>query len=113
MEYALSRRDLINPNKLFAMGTSMGGATVSQMAMNNGQHLRGVIIENAFTDLRELINETKPLFASISPFAMRMHYPTARYVEKINLPILFMCGHRDTMVPFHHTYKLMESAKYS
>lgn len=55
LEYALSRDD-INPNRIFLFGRSLGGAVAAELAMNKGNHLKGVILENTFTSIADMVD---------------------------------------------------------
>jgi len=37
-------------------GRSLGGAVAVELAMNKGNHLRGVIIENTFTSIADMVD---------------------------------------------------------
>jgi len=48
--------DIINPDRLFVFGRSLGGAVATELAMNKGNHLQGIIIENTFTSIGDMVD---------------------------------------------------------
>lgn len=55
LEYALNRED-INNNRIFVFGRSLGGAVACELAMNKGNSLKGVILENSFTSIADMVD---------------------------------------------------------
>jgi len=68
LEYALSRDDIINKERLFVFGRSLGGAVATQLAMSKGSHLKGLIIENTFTSISDMVDSLMPLVSYFKKF---------------------------------------------
>jgi len=81
-DYLLGRHDLVDPNKLFIVGTSLGCCIASYIASKRAGKFRGLVIENCFTNLKRVIREKHPLFHSVS-FVLRMMYPTEEHIQEV------------------------------
>lgn len=55
LEYALGRDD-IDKDRLFVFGRSLGGAVAIQLAMSKSNALRGLIVENTFTSIADMVD---------------------------------------------------------
>ena len=55
LEHALNM-DNVNPDRIFVFGRSLGGAVATELAMNKSNHLKGVIIENTFTSIGDMVD---------------------------------------------------------
>jgi len=112
LEYALSRED-INSERIYLFGRSLGGAVAVQLAMEQSNHLKGIILENTFTSIAEMVDQLMPMVAMFKKFIQRLFYPTIDRIGKVTAPILFVRGMRDEIVPADHTKKLYDAAKQS
>ena len=109
LEYALNRPD-IDTSRLFVFGRSLGGAVAAQLAMNKGAFLKGIILENTFTSISDMVDQLMPLVAIFKRFIQKIFYPTIDRIGKISCPILFIRGMKDEIVPCDHTKRLKEKA---
>ena len=109
LEHALSRTD-IDTSRLFVFGRSLGGAVAAELAMNKGNHLKGVILENTFTSIGDMVDQLMPMVALFKRVIQRIFYPTIDRIGKITCPILFVRGLKDEIVPNDHTKRLMDAA---
>lgn len=75
LEYALNRED-INNNRIFVFGRSLGGAVAAQLAQNKGNQIQGVILENTFTSIADMVDQLMPMVAVFKKFIQRVFYPT-------------------------------------
>ena len=66
LEHALNDDD-IDPSRLYIFGRSLGGAVAARLAMNSNQ-FKGVIIENTFTSIGDMVNQLMPLVAKFKDF---------------------------------------------
>ena len=110
LEYALSRPDVINPNLMYAYGTSLGGAVVIQLAEAKGHHFRGVIIENTFKSLATVIDDKQPFYSAVRPLVLSMTMNSYSRVQNISQPCLFLIGKLDDVVPNSHMEELYSNA---
>ena len=109
LEYALSDPD-INNDRIFVFGRSLGGAVAAQLAMKSSNHIKGVILENTFTSIGEMVDALMPTVAVFKGLIQRVFYPTIDRIGKITCPILFVRGENDEIVPSFHSQKLFQHA---
>jgi len=55
LEYAQSRDDIDN-DRIFIFGRSLGGAVAIQLAMVHSNSIKGLIIENTFTSIGDMVD---------------------------------------------------------
>lgn len=118
LDKLITRAD-VDPSNLIVFGQSLGGA----IALNGILHwpgykkIRGVIIESSFEDFRGIAREkladwwlTWPLQWPLS-LAFNGDYSPAKAVSKLNgMPLLFIHGAADEIIPPHHSQRLFEAA---
>ena len=114
---------------LYALGVSMGAAVALQSAVIEPR-IEGVVAEDPFADLREVsydyaglrlspfLGET--LFRPASVFAMEALAKTGGFdpddvspekaVAARPIPVLLICGTRDTTIPCRHAEKIYRAA---
>jgi len=103
LEYALSRDDIINKDRIFVHGSSLGGAVAVQLAMNKGNSIKGVCLENTFTSIGDMVDTLMPMVAFFKHLIQKVFYPTIDRIGKVQCPILFIRGLKDEIVPHDHT----------
>ena len=109
LEYALNRED-INNDRIFLFGRSLGGAVAAQLAMSKGNSIKGVILENTFTSIGDMVDQLMPMVALFKRFIQRIFYPTIDRMDKITNHLLFVRGMQDEIVPSDHTQRLFNKA---
>jgi poly(3-hydroxybutyrate) depolymerase len=55
LEHALNDPD-IDPDRLFCFGRSLGGAVAVRLAMEKSERFKGIIVENTFTSIGEMVD---------------------------------------------------------
>eukprot|EP00920_Eleutheroschizon_duboscqi_P001935 GHVT01005021.1.p1 GENE.GHVT01005021.1~~GHVT01005021.1.p1 ORF type:complete len:374 (-),score=30.04 GHVT01005021.1:1394-2515(-) len=96
VDYLLSRAD-VNPKKLFVFGRSIGGAVAIELARRRPEQLRGVIVENTFTNLMDMVRVVFPLLRPLLPLiaqVQRLYMDNLTKVKMIKTPILFISGEK-------------------
>lgn len=121
-EYLLTR-DETNPERIGIFGESMGAATTI-LAAEQLPELRIVIVDSAYTSIRETLVTGIPLVVGIPPlffpdlivamssFQSGVDYYDANPLEAIpnvTQPIFFMHGTADSQVPYQHSEILYEA----
>lgn len=111
--HALSRPLLslsdVNTSKIFVFGSSLGGAVALWLASQRGADIAGVVIENTFTSvedmafvlLKRICDPSKfeaPTRMFLSLF-MTSHWRSLSIVPKISVPMLYMSGLADELIP--------------
>jgi len=90
----------LDSGKVFGFGRSLGGAVACHMAFTSPQLLRGIILENTFTSIADMIDVVIPIFRPFKPL-LKNKWDNKKIIDKINVPILFISGDSDELVPPH------------
>lgn len=123
LRYIVGRGDCINTGALFLFGLSMGGAVAVSLATTAEAtgHLQGVIIENTFTSMNDLLNAICRRFRILSLVNRlrllkrlnRSQWNSIETVTGLKVPVLFLSGLKDKIVPPIHMEKLFEATSSS
>jgi len=105
----------INPKKIFLFGRSLGGAVAAQTAKHFEDQLCGIILENTFTSIPDMVDTLFPWLSHpwVKEKMLRMKWDTLSIIEELTLPICFFMGCIDEIVPHSHMLKLYKSATKS
>ncbi|BFZ57799.1 bem46 protein, variant [Savitreella phatthalungensis] len=95
---------------MYAFGQSIGGAVAVAIVHRNPGRFAGLIIENTFTSLRDLIPSVLPL-ATYLAWLCHQKWDTRAIIKAIDCPILFLSGGKDELVPPAHMKALYELAQ--
>jgi len=111
LNHLLARND-IDKSLIFVLGTSIGGAVAIALATANPDKLRGLILENTFTSLPDV---TRALMPFLGPFtwAIRDRWNNVQRIKDLTVPILFISGRNDELVPPMQMEKLHAAAEKS
>jgi len=117
MEYILlhAKELKINTSKIYLFGRSLGGAVAAQVAKNYEEQLAGVILENTFASINSMVDVLFPwlAFDFIKNKLLRMKWDTKSIISKIRVPLLFIGGTMDEVVPHIQMLDLYNCAKKS
>jgi abhydrolase domain-containing protein 13 len=108
----------IDSSQLFLFGQSLGGAVAFYLAHYALEHsipgIVGIVVENTFTSISDMVNVIFPPFlAPVKHLILRIGSNSAQIVPKIvqgRIPILFLAGAKDQLVPHHHMLTLHQLA---
>lgn len=107
----------VDPNNLFVFGRSLGGAVAFHLAQYSQSAsyppLAGVIVENTFLSISEMVDHLMPYVAPFKAIILRMQWNSGRIAPTIRIPTLFLAGARDTLVPHSHMLELFDRMKSS
>jgi pimeloyl-ACP methyl ester carboxylesterase len=106
----------IDAANVFLFGRSLGGAVAFHLAeYAQQQHLplAGVIIENTFTNIAEMVDSLMPLIAPLKALVLRIRWDSLSIVPKLNVPVLYLAGARDELVPHDHMVRMYKATKAS
>jgi len=109
MDYALHRKDVVDPNKIVLFGRSLGGAVAIALAAKNESKLAGIIVENTFTSMEDLVSHLSPILSRFRRL-MKNKWRSEELIAKLRLPILFLSGRADEIVPAHMMTQLHAAA---
>eukprot|EP01100_Stratorugosa_tubuloviscum_P003763 TRINITY_DN190_c0_g3_i1.p1 TRINITY_DN190_c0_g3~~TRINITY_DN190_c0_g3_i1.p1 ORF type:complete len:296 (+),score=110.70 TRINITY_DN190_c0_g3_i1:162-1049(+) len=106
----LITRSEIDNKKILLFGTSIGGAVALNLAATNPNKITGLILENTFTHLEDMIDVVFPILKKFKPF-LRNKWPNRDLINTIDVPILFISGRADELVPPYMMDRLAQLAK--
>lgn len=112
LDYVLSCKDF-DSQTIFAMGRSLGGAVTLALAEKRSEDLRGIILENTFTCISDMVDKLFPFLAPFKSVLLRLDWNSIGRVSKLKLPILFVSGSDDEIVPPLQMINLRDSAKFA
>jgi len=69
-----------------------------------------LIIENTFTSISDMADHIFPLFKRFKHILLRMHWPSIERIQKVKVPMLFVGGTQDEIVPPPHSKRLHDAA---
>lgn len=114
VEHVLRRTD-IDPTQVVLFGRSLGGAVAAYAASRLQRHVSGLVLENTFTCIVDLVPHTlpflRPLVGPGRPFnfLVRNHWDSrSRLARLTDLPTLFMSATQDEMLPPQQMQELYE-----
>ncbi|OSX68537.1 hypothetical protein BU14_2614s0001, partial [Porphyra umbilicalis] len=100
----------VEPTKVFVFGRSLGGAVgLALAAANPPDALAGVILENTFTSIDDMIDAVLPPLRFAKPLN-RNKWDSAALVGRLDVPMLFVSGAEDELVPPRMMAALYEGA---
>jgi len=67
---------------------------------------RGIIVENTFTSIADLVDELFFFAKYFKGLILRKYWTSIDLVGRLNHPILFVTGDQDELVPHEMTLKL-------
>lgn len=120
LDYLISHPK-INPRRIFLFGRSLGGAVAIHTGHANNGRVCGVIVENTFTNIEEVVLEMADrMFGARALWLRRFHvflylflsshWCSDRKVKDITCPMLFISGLCDEIIPSSHMKRLHETA---
>jgi len=109
LDYLNSRSDL-DQNKIFIYGASIGASVAISLVNNktNENKVRGLIIENAFTCISDMIDAAMPIFSYVK-FLSKNDWNNRNAIKSIDCPILFLSSGKDEIVPSYMMDELLNS----
>lgn len=91
LAYARDRNDVLDVSRLYLFGRSIGGACAIATAARSDQQnfLRGIVVENTFTSINEMIDEIMPALR-FAKALNRNKWDSLTKIRSIRLPILLI-----------------------
>lgn len=112
LDHVIARKD-IDVNKIFVMGSSLGGAVGTFALSFKRYNIAGLIIENTFTSMEDMVDRVIPAISQVKKFVLTNHWDSVKRIERVQTPILFISGLKDELVPPEHMQILYDAAKES
>ncbi|MDC3321059.1 alpha/beta hydrolase [bacterium] len=117
-KYLMSRGDVIDTSKVVIFGRSLGGAVATHLAWslenerkkkNDEEQPRALLLENTFTSVQEMAMQLFPLLRVTTCIMDRLlenKWLNKDKIEDVMIPILFLSGAKDNIVPPSHMVRL-------
>lgn len=108
-DYLVKQRG-IHPSQIYIYGHSLGGAVAIDLAVRHPE-AAGLIVEGSFTSVRAMVDFQKPLF-SMFPIdvLLTQRFDSLSKVDRLQMPVLFIHGSADSVVPTQMSKKLFDAA---
>jgi pimeloyl-ACP methyl ester carboxylesterase len=106
----------IDPHQIFLFGRSLGGAVafdLARYAQEQGVVLSGIMVENTFTSIPDMVDQLMPAIAVLKSLVLRISWDSTAIVPRLRLPMLFLAGSADELVPPSQMSRLVELAGMS
>lgn len=108
-------KDKININDIYILGRSLGGAVAIYIINHLKPNIRGLIVENTFTSMSDLIDKIFPFLKQVKNLLLKNHWPSKERIKQLKVPILFLMSAKDELIPIeqmHELYAKSENAKF-
>jgi hypothetical protein len=112
----ISTHPLIDSSRLFVFGRSLGGAVgfhLANYAQLNSLPLAGIIVENTFLSISEMVDHLMPYVKLFKPLVLRLNWDSSVLVPNIRAPTLYLAGSADELVPHNHMMQLYKASNKS
>jgi hypothetical protein len=119
MSTLLARRD-VDPQRIIVFGQSLGAALAVHYVAHTQyrKNVRAVVLDSPFSDYRLIAREKLAGFFLTWPFqwlpkvTMENDFSPAASIEALSpIPVLFIHGEQDLIVPVHHSQRLYDRAR--
>jgi fermentation-respiration switch protein FrsA (DUF1100 family) len=117
LSHLRSRRD-VDASKLIVFGQSLGGATALRLLAEEAAGVRLAVIDSAFASYRGIARDAALQSIVLAPF-LPLALPLLPGADKdpvaalarIDVPLIFIHGRADQVIPFKHSEQLLAAAK--
>ena len=89
----------VDRNQVYLFGRSLGGAVAAVVALDTSLPFKGVIIENTFTTMADLVDIMFPFLKYVKNYLLKTKFETIKIIGKIKRPILFCRSEKDELIP--------------
>ncbi len=105
----LIQKQKVRPAEIFVYGHSLGGAIAIELALHHPE-TPGLIIESAFTKARDLAVENWWTHYIPLDLLFNQRFDSMSKVKSLRMPILFIHGTADAMIPYPMSQQLFATA---
>lgn len=102
----------IDSNNVFVYGQSLGGAVAFHLAQycqdKTNVRVAGIMLENTFLSISKMVDQLMPkLVVLLKPLVLRLNWNSEKIATTLrNVPILYLAGEKDELVPHKHMLQL-------
>jgi abhydrolase domain-containing protein 13 len=107
---------MVDRNKIFLFGRSLGGSVAIHLAASpiaQQYPIAGVMVENTFLSISHMVDHLMPWLRYVKPLVLRLNWDSYSIISNVHVPILFLAGGKDELVPHHHMRLLHQAATKS
>ena len=108
-DHLVHRADM-DKTKVVVFGRSLGGAVATALTTKHSEEIRGLMIENSFTSISDMVDQLFPLLRPLKRFILRLDWKSIQRIGRITAPILFISGLQDEVVPCDQMQTLHDAA---
>jgi pimeloyl-ACP methyl ester carboxylesterase len=105
-------RPEVDPTKIIVLGRSLGGAVGIWLAANFPEWTKGLMVENAFTSVPDMVDVVLPALKYVK-WLSRNTWNNLREIDRVTVPIIFLSSARDELVPPAHMHALHNAARHA
>jgi uncharacterized protein len=95
----------IKPENILIYGRSIGSGVAVELAARH--KTKALMLEAPYSSLRTLAREKAPYV--FPQFWLKYHFNSIAKINRVQCPILFIHGSKDTLIPAQHSRKLTEA----
>lgn len=107
-DYLVKQRQ-IKPSQIFLYGHSLGGAIAIDLAVQHPE-AAGLIVEGSFTSIREIVQHQGRFWMFPADLILNQRFDSISKVRSLEMPVLFIHGTADGMVPATMSQQLYAAA---
>ena len=107
-DYLVKERQ-IKPSQIFLYGHSLGGAIAIDLAVQHPD-AAGLIVESSFTSIREIVEHQGRFWMFPVDLILTQRFDSISKVRSLQMPVLFIHGTADRMVPSAMSQQLYAAA---
>lgn len=119
MRWARDNKDTIVAanGDIYLLGRSLGGAVATYVATHPDTPVdlfTGVILESTFTSIDDMVDVMfYPPITTLKSYILDMHWKSIDLITKLNMPVLYVSGDKDELVPHEMTLQLYDATTSS
>lgn len=98
-EYNEISNNYIDKKNIYLFGRSLGGAVAIHVAVNCNFKFKGIIIENTFSSMGDLVDQLYPILIYFRKYLLKSNWDSKSIISKIKFPVLFCRSEKDELIP--------------
>lgn len=105
----LTDEERAKPSQILIYGFSLGGAVAIELASQNPDAM-GLVVESSFTSIMDMTEESSLLSIFPLKLLVNQHFNSIKKIESLSMPVLFIHGTEDRVVPHTMSKELYAAA---